>query len=115
MKIAVSAHGAGLDSGMDPRFGRCQYLIVVDTETMDYDSFANPSVSASGGAGIQAARFVAEKGIHAVVTGSIGPNAQEVLSSAGIRMFTGASGTVREVVEQFKAGLLQNARNHDER
>lgn len=113
MKIAVSAHGAGLDSGVDLRFGRCQYLTVVDTETMDYDSFVNPSVSASGGAGVQAASFVADKGIHAVVTGNIGPNAQEVLSSAGIRMFTGASGTVREVVEEFKAGRLRNARNHE--
>ena len=33
MKIVITAKGEGLDSELDPRFGRAQYFIVMDTET----------------------------------------------------------------------------------
>jgi len=61
------------------------------------------------GAGIQAAQEMAGRGVGAVITGNVGPNAYQVLSSAGIRILIGASGTVREAVEMFKRGQLQDA------
>lgn len=30
MKVAVSSTGKNLRSQIDPRFGRCEYLIIVD-------------------------------------------------------------------------------------
>ena len=38
MKIAVSSKGTDLDAEVDPRFGRCQYLLFVDTDTLDYEA-----------------------------------------------------------------------------
>ena len=95
-----------MDSPMDPRFGRCQYFMIVDSETMEYEAMQNPSVGASGGAGIQAAQTVAGKGVGAVVTGNLGPNAVQTLDAAGIEMVIGARGTVRDCVEQYKSGGL---------
>jgi len=109
MKIAVSAAGGSLDSPVDPRFGRCQYFIIVDTETMSFEAIPNMSADSMSGAGIQAAQEMAGRGVGAVITGNIGPNAYQVLSSAGIRILIGASGTVREAVEMFKIGQLQDA------
>jgi len=109
MKIAVSAAGGSLDSPVDPRFGRCQYFIIVDTETMSFEAVQNMSADSMSGAGIQAAQDMAGRGVGAVITGNIGPNAYQVLSSAGIRILIGASGTVREAVEMFKRGQLQDA------
>jgi predicted Fe-Mo cluster-binding NifX family protein len=109
MKIAVSAAGGSLDSPVDPRFGRCQYFIIVDTETMSFEAIPNMSADSMSGAGIQAAQEMAGRGVGAVITGNIGPNAYQVLSSAGIRILIGASGTVREAVEMFKRGQLQDA------
>ena len=52
MKIAVSATGKNLDSAIDPRFGRCAYFLVVDTENMSLEVFSNESSALGGGAGI---------------------------------------------------------------
>jgi len=104
MKIAVSATAPSLDAEVDPRFGRCQYFLIVDTESMEFEAIENPATMAPGGAGIQAAQLIAEKGVEAVVTGDCGPNAYQVLSTAGVPVFVGASGKLRDVVEAFKRG-----------
>ncbi|MHC1579528.1 MAG: NifB/NifX family molybdenum-iron cluster-binding protein, partial [Candidatus Alkanophagales archaeon] len=90
-------------------FGRCRYFVIVDTETMEYEAVRNESADAPGGAGVQAAQTVASLGVEAVITGNIGPNAFQTLSAAGIRVFTGAHGTVRDAVEMFKRGELNEA------
>lgn len=107
MKVCVSASGPGLDEPIDPRFGRCQYFAFLDTETMDFESVPNASMALGGGAGIQAAQFVANKGVKAVLTGQVGPKAYDVLAAAGIEIVTGASGTVKEAVERYKKGELR--------
>lgn len=106
MKIAVSAVRGHLDASVDPRFGRCAYFLIVDTDTMAFEAIENAAATAAGGAGVQAAQTVANAGAKAVVTGNVGPNAFQTLSSLGLRIYTGASGTVRQAVEQFKKGEL---------
>lgn len=103
MKIAVTATGATLESPLDPRFGRCPYFLIVETDDLQFEAVTNPNVARDSGAGIQAAQLVAEKGARFVVTGNCGPNAHQTLSAAGLGVIVGCSGTVREVVEQFKA------------
>jgi predicted Fe-Mo cluster-binding NifX family protein len=105
MKIVVTSQGTSLAAFVDPRFGRCQYFLLIDTDTLSVDAVANESRSAAGGAGIQAAQFVAEKAAKALITGSVGPNADAVLKRAAITAYRGA-GTVRSVVEKFRAGKL---------
>jgi predicted Fe-Mo cluster-binding NifX family protein len=107
MRIAISANGPTLDAEVDPRFGRCQYFIIADPETMEFEAVDNASAMASGGAGISAAQMVAGKGVAAIITGNCGPNAHQVLSAAGIEMITGASGRVKDVLESYRAGKLK--------
>jgi predicted Fe-Mo cluster-binding NifX family protein len=104
MKICVTATADSLDAQIDPRFGRCAYLMVVDSETMQFEAVPNSAAGATGGAGIQAAQTIANKGVELLITGNVGPNAFGALSAAGIEIFTGASGTVKEAVEKFKRG-----------
>ena len=109
MKIAVTSKSNNLESEIDPRFGRCSYFLIVDTDTMDFEYLSNESAMASGGAGIQAAQTVVKAGVKVVVTGNMGPNAFQTISAAGIRVFTGANGTVKEVVDKYKKGELKEA------
>ncbi len=102
MKVCVTSTGKDLDSEVDPRFGRCAYFIIVDADTLDHKAFPNPNIQAAGGAGIQSAQFVANQGAEVVITGNVGPNASQTLSSSNIRVFTGASGTVRNAVQKYK-------------
>ncbi len=102
--VAVSAAGPNLDAPVDPRFGRCAYFMIVDTDTMQYEAVPNTSLNAASGAGIQASQIIASKGTKAVLTGNIGPNAYHALSAAGIQIITGVTGTVREVATKYIKG-----------
>jgi predicted Fe-Mo cluster-binding NifX family protein len=107
MKIAISATGRSLDTEVDPRFGRCQYFIIADPETMEFEAVDNSSAMSSGGAGISTAQMIAGKGVEAVFTGNCGPNAYQVLSSAGIQVITGVSGRVKDAIEGYRSGKFQ--------
>lgn len=109
MKIAITSMGDNLNSQVDPRFGRCQFFIIVDPETLEFEAVPNPNVQAPSGAGIATAQMIAQKGVDTVITGNVGPNAYQTLSAAGIKVLTGASGTVRENIERFKQGGFQSA------
>ncbi|MEW5937265.1 MAG: NifB/NifX family molybdenum-iron cluster-binding protein [Candidatus Thermoplasmatota archaeon] len=106
MKVAITAVGETLDSAVDPRFGRCRYFIIIDTETMGFEAIENESAMGMGGAGPQAAQAIFNKGARVVITGNVGPNAFQVLKAAGITVLTGASGTVREMVARYMNGEL---------
>ena len=107
MKIAISATGPTLDAEVDPRFGRCQYFIIVDPETMQFEAIENSSAMAAGGAGISAGQMIAGKGVEVVLTGNCGPNAYQVLSAAGIQVITGVSGKAKDAVQSYKSGQFQ--------
>ncbi len=99
MRIAVSAEGSTPDSQVDPRFGRCAWFVVYDTESGAFESIDNSqSVSAASGAGVQAASRVTQAGVHRVLTGACGPKATRGLEESGIEIVTGATGTVRSAL-----------------
>lgn len=107
MKIAVTSTGTDLDAEVDPRFGRARYIIVVDSDTLDFEVLDNSeNVNALKGAGIQAASMLSEKGAEVLLTGFCGPNAFKTLSAANIGVANDASGTVREAVKAYIDGKL---------
>ncbi len=107
MKICVTAFAGSLDAQVDPRFGRCSYFVIVDSETMKFETVPNVGLGAMRWAGIQAAQMVASKEVKVLVTGNVGPKAFQALSAAGIKIVASASGNVREVVEKYKRGELK--------
>ena len=111
MKIAISATGNTLDSTMDQRFGRAAFFLIVDPETSQFEVINNEAAGAAGGAGITAAQSVVDKGIEAVITGNVGPNAMNVLNAAEIAIYRGVSASVRENIEKFKKGTLEKIDN----
>jgi predicted Fe-Mo cluster-binding NifX family protein len=110
MKIVVTAEGNDLSAPTNPRFGRCPTFIFVETDTMAFEAVPNPALSASGGAGIQAAQFVVERGAGAVLTGNLGPNAADVFGAADVPVYFNSESTVRAAVEAFTTGRLPLAR-----
>jgi predicted Fe-Mo cluster-binding NifX family protein len=104
MKICVSTSGNTLDALVDHRFGRAAYFAIVDSESMTFETVPNAAITAMGGAGIQAAQTLAKKGVDVLIAGNVGPNAFQALTSAGIKVIVGASGTVKDVVEKYKRG-----------
>ena len=108
MKIVLTAIAPGIEAPIDPRFGRSAYLLLVDTESLQWEAHPNPGAGASGGAGTLAAQFVVNNHASSVVSGDFGPNATNVFQAAGVAMYLfGANVSVRETIERFKAGELE--------
>lgn len=106
MKIAISSTNNSPDSPMDPRFGRAACFIVIDPDTMQFEAVDNAGAASSGGAGITAAQAVVDKGVTAVITGNVGPNAMDVLKAAKVEIYRGVPNSVKENVLKFKNGAL---------
>jgi len=108
MKIAITSKGQDLSSDIDPRFGRSVYFIIVDPETMDHEVLENiQNFNLSQGAGIQAGKTIVENNVNVLITGNCGPKAFRVLTTAGIRVVTGAAGRVIDAVLQYKNRELE--------
>ena len=117
MKIAVTASGPSLDAEADSRFGRCPWLVFVEADDLSYEAVENSSAALGGGAGIQTAQAIVQRGAEAVLTGNCGPNAHRVLTAGGVAVVTNCEGTVADLVKRYAAGELQpsdgpNVREH---
>lgn len=109
MKICVATNQGGLEDQISPVFGRCPTFTFVDVEgneIKNVEIIPNEFAEAMGGAGIQAAQFVANRGIKAVIAGNYGPNAYPILNQAGVDAIV-AQGNVKDVVMKYIEGELK--------
>jgi predicted Fe-Mo cluster-binding NifX family protein len=105
-KIAVTAVKASLDADVDPRFGRCAYFVIMDLEEGKVETVENTNAASRGHVGPLAVQLIASKGAKVLLTGKCGPTASKALSDKGIRVVEGCSGSVRDVIKQYKEGKL---------
>jgi len=114
MKIAITVQDENLESPVDPRFGRARYLLIVDTDSQEQAFHDNTqNLNAVRGAGIQAAENVVRFGANALLTGHCGPKAFRALKAAGIEVYVGVSGSVRDVLDRFNKGEYSPAAGAD--
>jgi predicted Fe-Mo cluster-binding NifX family protein len=108
MRIVLTAVSPDVGSQIEPRFGRCAYLLVVDTDTIAWEAHPNPGLTASGGAGIKAAQFAADQHVEAIVSGDFGPHAFNALQAASIYMYLyGDCTTIAQAIERFRNKQLE--------
>ncbi|MBN1841838.1 MAG: NifB/NifX family molybdenum-iron cluster-binding protein [Deltaproteobacteria bacterium] len=110
MKVAITSKGKSMDSEIEPRFSRSPFFVIVDTETGGVKAFENPGASAKDAACVDAVQSLTGKGVKTVLTGNVGHNAFVTLQDATIRIYLGATGTVRSAVEDFKKRRLSRAK-----
>ena len=107
MKIAITSTGKTLDSPLDPRFGRAQYILIMEQDGSLVEAVDNSQgFNALSGAGIQAGKLLADRKVDVLITGHCGPNAFRTLQAAGIKVVVDQSGTVKEALERFQSGKV---------
>jgi len=107
MKICVVSTGKTLNSLASSRFGRAPYFLILDEKGELIEVVLNEGVQSTRGAGIAAAQEVASKTIKILISGNIGPKALDVLSLAGVKVFSALSSlTVKEVFSMWKENKL---------
>lgn len=106
MIIAITSTGDSPESYISEHFGRCQYFMIVNSETMQYQAVSNPGKDMQNGAGPKAASIIANREAGVLLTGSVGDKAADALERSGIKVIDGFKGTmkVKDAVSQF---LLQ--------
>ncbi len=106
MKIAISLEKDILECDVDQRFGRCKYFLITDSNDVEkYEIVKNQGIMQDHGAGIKSAQQMIELGVEVVLTGSLGPNATNVLKQASIKPYH-ASGNTKDVINKFTNGKL---------
>ncbi len=102
MKLIITSQGTDPADQVDPRFGRAKYFILFDTDSEKFKVLDNTDqVEAAQGAGVQAAQNVVNSGAEILLTGHCGPKAFKVLSTAGVKIYSGVEGTVREAAQAW--------------
>ena len=101
MKLAIpSAGGSGLGSAVCPGFYGCAYFTIVD---IGGSSGVEVVLAPGGGA---SAFALAGRGVQAVLAREVSEIERLTITGAGMRVFTGASGTVQDVIGLFMGNRL---------
>ena len=106
MKIIATSTGQNLDAALDPRFGRCAYFALIDSQSSALEAIPNPFLDAAGGAGTQAAQWVLDQNADVLITGQCGPKAAAVLRTSDIQIVEGASGSVGDLTASYREGAI---------
>jgi predicted Fe-Mo cluster-binding NifX family protein len=109
MKIAITSTNNSLDALVSEQFGRCQYFLIVDSETMKFKDLPNPGIVMQSGAGPKAAELIFNNGAEVLLTGHIGDKAEEALKRCEIKIVDGLKGTtkVKEAINNYLSKLKQ--------
>jgi predicted Fe-Mo cluster-binding NifX family protein len=86
MKIAITSTGNNLESKLDPRFGRCGFFVIYDTETKGYEFIPNPNKDIQEGAGPASVQLVASRNAVKIISGEFGIKIKPLLDSLKIQM-----------------------------
>jgi predicted Fe-Mo cluster-binding NifX family protein len=106
MKIAISATGKTSKNLVDMRFGRCEFFQIHDTESGEFKILENEGQNSSGGAGIVASNQLLEEKVDVIITGSLGPNAFEIIEKAGIKAYKCGNMVISSVLDIYHKGEL---------
>ena len=110
MRIAITATGKDVDSQVDPRFGRAQFILILDESGTIVEALDNSqNLNAMKGAGIQAGKVLSDKKVDVLMTGHCGPNAFKALNAARIKVVVEQSGTVKEALDRFNRNEVKFA------
>ena len=92
MKVAFSLAKED-DRVVGKRFGRAPAFLIVDTATnAEYILSNEDAVEAGHGAGTATSQRIVENGVKLIVSGELGPKAQQVLDAASIEAKLGMEG-----------------------
>ncbi len=103
MKICfTSDEQNGLESVLSYHFGHCPYYVIVSVEGNKVKGVESiPNAMAEGHNPGELPSYMKTQGVDVIITGGMGPRAQQYFEDYGIKTVTGAYGKVKDVLEEF--------------
>jgi predicted Fe-Mo cluster-binding NifX family protein len=111
MRIAIPTIGKYISD----HFGRCEKYIFIDTKDnklIEKFEKASPKHAPS-----VIPKFLKDEGVDIVITSGIGQKALALFNSFDIKVLTGVTGEVEEIIKNYLAGSLSTGEstcNHEE-
>ena len=111
MKICfTSDHLNDLDSVLSYHFGHCPNFVYVEMDgnkVVSVKSEPNPLAEAHNPGDFPG--YMKQQGVDVIVTGGMGPKAQEFFTQMGIKPVIGAYGKVKDVLDELINGEVEYA------
>jgi len=107
MKIAIPAEEKkGLEARVAEHFGRCNYYVIIDEESMT--EIRNTSED-MGGSGLPP-ELLKQHGVDVILCKALGPKAINLCKELGIKVYVGSAETVKEMLNLWKKGKLKKVK-----
>jgi len=108
MKICVPTAGNnGLEERIGEHFGRVPTYTIYDTESKEITVIENTSHH-TGGSGYPP-ELLDNNGVNVLLCSGLGWRAIGMFREKGIKVYIGAHGTVKDAIESWEQGKLQEA------
>lgn len=101
MKVAISTENGYVSS----HFGRCPSYTIVEIregKITGREEIPNPGHQPGF-----LPRYLAERGVHCIIAGGMGPRAQDLFAQNNIETITGVQGQIDDVIEKFLKNELE--------
>lgn len=104
MKIALPSR----QNLIDDHFGHCEYFTVYTVDKDCKEIISQETIPSPSGCGCKSniAQILAEMGVKIMLAGNMGEGAVNVLNNAGIEVYRGCSGDVKDVLLKWLDGSL---------
>ncbi len=104
MRICFTSDQANdLESVMSYHFGHCPYFVIVDVDNdgniKSVKSIENPLADEHNVGDLPA--FMKSQNVDVIITGGMGPKAQQYFVDYSIKPVTGAYGKIKDVLEEY--------------
>jgi len=102
MRIAVASEGTRITG----HFGHCNHFLVYAAEEgtiLREEAIPNPGHKPGF-----LPNFLADRGVNAIISGSMGGGALEIFKERGVEVITGASGDAGQAAENYLSGELHS-------
>jgi predicted Fe-Mo cluster-binding NifX family protein len=108
MKICIPTMGdCGMEEAVSQHFGRAPTFTLVNLDTKEVQILPNRG-SHMGGNGLPT-DMLKDQGVHVMIVSGLGPRAIQFFAEQRVEVFVGATGTVKDAIEAWREGLLENA------
>jgi predicted Fe-Mo cluster-binding NifX family protein len=112
VKVAIPVVSPdGMRAELNDHFGMAEDFAIFNYENGEVTGLRFVSNDSSLEGAKTNAELLVDNGVQMVLAGSIGPHMLTVLLDKGVRVFKGAAGTLEDVIEDFKAGMLSEVRS----
>jgi predicted Fe-Mo cluster-binding NifX family protein len=115
VKVAVPVvYPEGMESELSDHFGMAKDFAVFEYDNGEVSDLQFISNDPMKKGAKNNGEFLVDNEVKMVLAGSIGPHMLTILLDKGVRVYKNAVGTLKDVMEDFKAGMLTEVRTAGE-